>query len=123
MIARTNADFFSLQLGDGRTQAAGLDIPENFQDLSGWIGDFDDTAAIMANLDLVISSDTSTLHLAGALGRPCIGMLAADPDWRWGLKSNSSPWYPTMQLLRQNRLDDWRPVMRALSQELAGRFG
>jgi ADP-heptose:LPS heptosyltransferase len=76
-------------------------------------------------LDLVITSDTSIAHLAGALGVPTWLALSAAPDWRWLLHRDDSPWYPTMRLFRQKRLGDWSSVFvemeAALRQRLAGR--
>jgi hypothetical protein len=71
-------------------------------------GAFMDTAAIMMNLDLVITSDTSVAHLAGALGVPVWVALPLVPDWRWLLDRSDSPWYPTMRLFRQTKLGDWQ---------------
>jgi ADP-heptose:LPS heptosyltransferase len=75
---------------------------------------FLDTAAVMTGLDLVISSDTSVAHLAGALGRPVWVVLAASPEWRWGLEHSNSPWYPTMRLFRQTADRDWTVVVAAI---------
>jgi len=75
-------------------------------------------AAVMADLDLVISSDTSVAHLAGALGRPVWTALAASPEWRWGLERSDSPWYPTMRLFRQTTDGDWNPVVSAMAKAL-----
>jgi tetratricopeptide (TPR) repeat protein len=80
---------------------------------------FLDTAAVMANLDLVITSDTSVAHLAGALGRPVWIVLKSNPDWRWRLGREDSPWYPTVRLFRQFRRGDWHPVFDDMAQELA----
>jgi ADP-heptose:LPS heptosyltransferase len=72
---------------------------------------FLDTAAVMASLDLVISSDTSIAHLAGALARPTWVALNASPDWRWLLDRTDSPWYPTLRLFRQSgRNSAWDTV-------------
>jgi hypothetical protein len=71
----------------------------------------DDTAAILAELDLTISVDTSILHLAGATGRPAWGMLAFSPDWRWLMTRADSPWYPTVRLFRQTEAGDWNGVV------------
>lgn len=79
---------------------------------------FIDTAAVMANLDLIISSDTATAHLAGALGRPVWVPLKQVPDWRWMIGRTDSPWYPTMRLFRQTTRDDWPPVFAAMRQAL-----
>jgi hypothetical protein len=75
------------------------------------INDFQDTAAIMMCLDLVISSDTSVVNLAGALGRPVWVLLPFMPDWRWLLDRNDSPWYPTARLFRQINAGDWTTVL------------
>jgi tetratricopeptide (TPR) repeat protein len=83
------------------------------------IEDFADTAAIMSSLDLVISSDTSVAHLAGALGRPVWVLLQYAADWRWLLDRSDSPWYPTARLFRQPAIDDWESVIRQVKDELA----
>lgn len=72
---------------------------------------FVDTAAIMAGLDLVVSVCTSPLHLAGALGRPSIALLKAVPDWRWLMERTDTPWYPAMELVRQERHEDYSPAI------------
>ena len=79
---------------------------------------FVDTAAIIANLDLVISSDTSVAHLAGAMGRPTWVALKYVPDWRWLLDREDSPWYPTMRLFRQQSDGDWQPVFSKIENAL-----
>ena len=79
---------------------------------------FVDTAAVMESLDLIITSDTSIAHLAGALGRPTWVVLRHVPDWRWMLDRDDSPWYPTMRLFRQSARDDWRSVFAAIEREL-----
>ena len=80
---------------------------------------FIDTAAVMMNLDLVITSDTAIPHLAGALGRPVWVALRAVPDWRFMLERPDSPWYPTMRLFRQTTRDDWASVFAAIKDALA----
>ena len=84
---------------------------------------FLDTAAVMANLDLVISADSSIAHLAGALGRPIWLALKHVPDWRWMLDRSDSPWYPTMRLFRQRTRDDWRSVFSDIEDALRERIG
>lgn len=81
-------------------------------------GPFMDTAAIIANLDLVIVVDTSVAHLAGALGAPTWLALNFSADWRWLLDREDSPWYPTMRLFRQRRPGDWSGVFRQMAEEL-----
>ncbi len=79
---------------------------------------FIDTAAVMMNLDLVITSDTAVAHLAGALGRPVWVALRAVPDWRFMLERTDSPWYPTMRLFRQTVRDAWGPVFASMREAL-----
>lgn len=83
------------------------------------IHDFDDTAALIENLDLVISTDTSIAHLAGALGKPLWVLLPFSADWRWHLNRNDSAWYPTARLFRQPKLDDWASVVENVKFHLA----
>ncbi|MGN6515417.1 MAG: tetratricopeptide repeat protein [Rhizomicrobium sp.] len=84
---------------------------------------FVDTAAIIANLDLVITSDTAIAHLAGAMGRPVWVLLKQVPDWRWLLEREDSPWYPTMRLFRQSEAGDWAGVMQRVAQALRDTAG
>jgi tetratricopeptide (TPR) repeat protein len=80
--------------------------------------DFDDTAALIAHLDLVISADTAVAHLAGAQGKPAWIALPANPDWRWQLERTDSPWYPHTRLFRQSRPGDWPQVVKDIAQAL-----
>ena len=82
------------------------------------LGDFADTAALISALDLVITVDTSVAHLAGALGKPVWVMLPFAPDFRWMLRREDSPWYPSMRLFRQQRSGDWEEVIAKISQAL-----
>jgi tetratricopeptide (TPR) repeat protein len=82
------------------------------------IKDFQDTAAIMMSLDLVISVDTSVVNLAGALGRPIWVLLPFNPDWRWLLGRSNSPWYPTARIFRQTKEGDWASVISSVCEGL-----
>jgi len=85
------------------------------------LGDFNDyldTAAMLMNLDVVISVDTSVVHLAGALSRPTIAILPYNVEWRWLMEREDSPWYPTMKLFRQRAIGDWTNVIRRVGEEL-----
>ena len=115
LLGTANARFFSLQkdMTDDECDA----LP-GVVDLAADFKDFSDTAAAMANLDLVISVCTSTAHLAGALGRPTWVMLSAASDWRWFLDRDDSPWYPTAQLFRQKTLHHWDGVVQAIAGQL-----
>ncbi|MEO5352809.1 MAG: tetratricopeptide repeat-containing glycosyltransferase family protein [Magnetococcus sp. XQGC-1] len=83
-------------------------------DLQDALSDFAETAAILANLDLLLSIDTSTAHLGGALGRPVWLLLPFAPDWRWSLDPEHTPWYPAMRLFRQTRPNSWQEPLRAV---------
>jgi Flp pilus assembly protein TadD len=109
----------SLQKGDGAEQlrAARLPVHELGEDLDRE-GAFLDTAAVMQCLDLVVTVDTATAHLAGALGIPVWVALSTIADWRWLRDRADSPWYPTLRLFRQQRLGDWRPVFRRVARGL-----
>ena len=86
--------------------------------LGAEIGDFADTAAIIAQLDLIIAVDTAIVHLAGAIGMPVWTLLPFVPDWRWLLARGDSPWYPTMRLFRQPVAGDWVSVFAEVAREL-----
>jgi ADP-heptose:LPS heptosyltransferase len=116
----------SLQQGAGREElaAAGqrLQIVDLGDDVDTLSGPFMDTAAIMMNLDLIITSDTSIPHLAGALGRPVWLALPFTPDWRWLLGRSDSPWYPTMRLFRQPRPGHWNRLFDEINAALCKRL-
>jgi tetratricopeptide (TPR) repeat protein len=96
---------------------AGMHV-ETLDDFDEGPDAFADTAAVMANLDLVITSDTAVAHLAGALGRPTWVPLKRIPDWRWLLDRADSPWYPTMKLYRQEHAGDWAKVFARMDADL-----
>ena len=87
------------------------------------INDFTDTAAMLANVDIVITVDSAVAHLAGAMGISTWLLLPANPDYRWMLERSNSPWYPSTQLWRQPTLGDWRSVIHAMGCELARKTG
>lgn len=110
--------FYSLQKGDAAAQAGQPPPGMRLINLDCEISDFAETAAIMANLDLVITVDTAAAHLAGALARPVWALVYHPPDWRWFLDRRDSPWYPTMRLFRQSVPGDWGPVVEQVATEL-----
>lgn len=110
--------FLGLQVGAGRLALLGEAMPASFTDLGAELASFTDTAAVMAGLDLVVSSCTAPAHLAGALGRPVWVMLSHTPDWRWLLGRDDSPWYPTARLFRQPAPGDWASVVAMMRDAL-----
>lgn len=126
-LAQDGVTFLSIQKGPREGEA--LQPPPGMKviSLSDQIKDFDDTAAILSIADLLISVDSSPVHLAGALGRPAWVMLPKLPDWRWLTGRDDSPWYPTLRLFRQTNWGDWSEVIprvaSALTQLRADRAG
>ena len=103
--------FYSLQKGEASEHATNPPKGISLADYTEDIHDFSDTAAIISNMDLIISVDTAVAHLAGALGKPVWILLPFVPDWRWMKDREDSPWYPTMRLFRQPSSGDWQSVM------------
>lgn len=114
--------WISLQKGPGSEQLAEMPWRDRVlsyeEQLDSGPDAFVDTAAIMANLDLVITCDTSVAHVAGALGCPTWVALTRTPDWRWLLDRADSPWYPSMRLFRQRQPRDWLPVFQEMRASL-----
>ncbi len=109
---------FGLQKGAAAAQVKDLATEMPLPNLGEQLTDFTDTAAVIENLDLVISVDTAVLHLAGAMAKPVWAVIPFCPDWRWMLDRPDSPWYPTMKLFRQQQYGCWDDVFRRVSQEL-----
>ncbi len=122
LAKKPGVELVSLQKGPGSEQVrevAGRFAVRDLGDrLDAEAGPFMDTAAIMKNLDLVITCDTVLAHLAGALGVPVWIALHAVPDWRWLLDREDSPWYPTARLFRQTRLGEWEEVFQRMARAL-----
>jgi len=109
----------SLQKGDGVEQLGELPQVESLgEDLDRGSDAFLDAAAVMENLDLVITLDSAQAHLAGALARPVWVALKKVPDWRWLLGRKDSPWYPGMVLFRQSTDGDWTSVFAEMESQL-----
>ncbi|CAO3439081.1 tetratricopeptide repeat protein [Azospirillum doebereinerae] len=115
LLAVADTQFFALQKHEGGP----ADTPAGVIPLDNLLHDFSETAAVIANLDLVITVDTSVAHLAGAMGVPVWVMLPFSPDWRWLLDRDDSPWYPTMTLFRQARAGDWGGVVAEVAHCLS----
>ncbi|MFM0227335.1 tetratricopeptide repeat protein [Paraburkholderia dipogonis] len=119
LLEVTNVQFFSLQKGPAAQQLKSDERGEHVIDYTEELNDFADTAALVTNLDLVISVDTSTAHLAGALDKPVWILNRFDTCWRWMLERTDTPWYPRARLFRQPALGDWDSVMQAARDALS----
>jgi tetratricopeptide (TPR) repeat protein len=126
MILKVNAvrpdiEFYSLQKGNpaeselvARLWTKPLPIINLMKDVNNWV----DTASLVANMDLVVSVDTSMVHLAGAMGKPVWMLNRLDTCWRWFLRRTDSPWYPTLRIFRQTKPKDWQPVVDEITKNL-----
>ncbi|AII47747.1 hypothetical protein KR52_01010 [Synechococcus sp. KORDI-52] len=126
IATQDNATLLSLQKGFGSEQLDTCSFKERFvscQDQVNDTWDFLETAAILANCDLIITSDTAVAHLAGGMGKATWLLLKKIPEWRWGLEGDSTFWYPTMRLFRQNENGDWNEVMQQVTLALQEHFG
>lgn len=116
--------FHSLQKGEGEQEAAAPPPGQPMIDLGSAFADFSDTAAVVAQMDVVICVDTAIAHLCGALGVRCWVMLPyVGTDWRWQLGRSDSPWYPSLRLFRQPAPDAWDAVVQSLHRALSERWG
>ncbi len=126
IAAQTNATFLSLQKDYGSEQLESCSFRDRFvqcQKQVNYTWDFLETAAIIANCDLIITSDTAVAHLAGGMGKPTWLLLKQVPDWRWGMEGTTSFWYPSMRLFRQKERGNWAEVMERVCAELTACFG
>jgi tetratricopeptide (TPR) repeat protein len=112
--------FFSLQKGAPGAQAKSPPPGMALIDFMNEIEDFAATAALIANLDLIIGVDTSVIHLAGAMGKPVWLLSRFDGCWRWLLEREDSPWYPSLRLFRQPKIGDWESVVGEIAEALKG---
>jgi len=121
----TNASLLSLQKGFGSEQLQTCSFKQRFVKCQHQVDktwDFLETAAIIANCDLVITSDTAVAHLAGGMGKATWLLLKKVPDWRWGLFGNTTFWYPSMRLFRQQERNDWHEVLQRVTEALQDEF-
>jgi len=112
------ASFLSIQRELRNGDAGLLAAAPRVTHVGGEVEDFADTAAVLAQSDLVIAVDTAVAHLAGAMGRPLWVLLPFAPDWRWTRGGDTTPWYPTARLFRQTAPDDWDGVIARVGEEL-----
>jgi len=118
LAARDDVRLFSLQVGSEAGALRHVPFGHKVTDLTPGLDDFRDTAAAMMGLDLVLTIDTATAHLAGALGVPVWVMLSTGGDWRYLDGRTDSPWYPTMRLFRQTGAGDWAGVIKQVCEAL-----
>jgi hypothetical protein len=119
LFQSTGCEFYSLQKGgDAAVQLRRSVFGLRVVDWTGDLADFADTAALVENLDLVITVDTAVAHLAGALGKPFWLLNRVNTCWRWFADREDSPWYPTARIFRQTRHGDWSPVVERVAGEL-----
>ena len=118
LFAIPGVTYFSLQKGEPANQARTMSGNPYFPDFTGSINDFADTAALIANLDLVITVDTSVCHLAAAQGREVWLLNRWDTCWRWLVERDDSPWYPTLTQYRQTTNGEWGSVIARIEQAL-----
>jgi hypothetical protein len=118
LLSASAVELVSIQCELSPPEAAALSHHRNVRHLGGELRDFADTAAVISLMDLVVSVDTSVVHLAGALGTPVWVLLPFTPDFRWLLARADSPWYPTARLFRQPRPGDWGSVLERVCDEL-----
>jgi tetratricopeptide (TPR) repeat protein len=123
LLSVPGVTFISVQRDVRPADEADVARETRIHHLGGELDDFADTAAVLALADFTISVDTSVAHVAGALGRPGAVLLPFQPDWRWMLDRESSPWYPRLRLLRQPRPGDWTTVLDQATEMLASRGG
>jgi hypothetical protein len=116
LAAIPDVTFYGLQKGPQANQP----VPPGLRliQMGDELGDFADTAALVSNLDLVISVDTSVVHLAGGMGRPVWTLIPCDSDFRWLRNRTDSPWYPTMRLFRQPAGGPWGPAVESIAAAL-----
>jgi Flp pilus assembly protein TadD len=117
LLELAGIEFFSLQLQDEAARLA--NAHPRLVDYTTELGNFDDTAALMENLDLVVCVDTSVAHLAGALGKPVWLLNRNNSCWRWLTARTDTPWYPSMRIFRQSTMGEWADVIDRVKRELA----
>ncbi|QBP73585.1 glycosyl transferase family 8 [Herbaspirillum huttiense] len=117
-VAAQGASLLSVQKGPAAAQAHSPLGGLRLEALGDELSDFEDTAAVLQLCDLLISVDSSPVHLAGALGRPVWVMLPLVPDWRWLMERDDTPWYPQMRLFRQTTRGQWSDVVERVAKQL-----
>jgi len=118
LLMEPGIDWFILQVGDGRDDLALQQLPASITDLGPGLKSWDDTAAVLSELDGLVSSVTGIVHLAGGLGRPVMVLTPAETDWRFGISGPQTPWYKSMTVVRQRQLAAWEEAVAVLIRTL-----
>jgi uncharacterized protein (TIGR03032 family) len=118
VLTTAGIQFYSLQKGERSQDLELISANIRIENLAPSLHDFGDTTLLIDQLDLVITVDTAVAHLAGAMAKQVWVLLNHLPDWRWAPKQETSPWYPTMRLFRQEQAGDWSSVMRRVAEQL-----
>ncbi len=118
LLDRGPMHVYSLQKGEPSRELAGNPDTASIIDLAPALTSFAETAAVLNAIDILISTDTGSVHLAGALGRPVWLLVSAIPDWRWGVQGTTTPWYPGVTMFRQHVRGDWSGAVRAVGEAL-----
>jgi hypothetical protein len=122
-----NVKLFNFQKELGKRVYANSDVQIDFAencedmrlvDLSQSMKDFKETSELLVGMDLIITVDTSVLHLAGALGKQTLALIPYNPDWRWGIEGTDNAWYSSVKLFRQEELGDWETVFEKVKGEV-----
>jgi tetratricopeptide (TPR) repeat protein len=122
LLTAPGVHWVSVQHGGARAEIEALGLRTVLPDLGAGVADWGDAAACLAGLDLLISVDTAPAHVAAAMGKPVWMLTPACPDWRWGLKTPLSPWYPSLRLVRQTKAGDWSDCVGFIAAELKRRL-
>ncbi|MBL8644581.1 MAG: hypothetical protein JNK21_11660, partial [Rhodospirillaceae bacterium] len=118
LLGRADVDVVSLQTGPRAQDLAHRRPPNLVCEIQGHVGDWAETAQVVAQLDLVVTVDTAVAHLAGAMGKPTWILLPFSPDFRWLMASEATPWYGAVRLFRQRLRGDWTGLFATVGEAL-----
>ena len=121
LLSKSDCEFFSLQYGDIEAELVAVNaaLPRPIRSFQpGALDDFEDFAALLTELDAVVSVQNATVHLAGAVGVRCLTLLPFNPEWRYGRRADKMPWYGSVRLFRQSRPAEWEPVVEEVTAVL-----
>ena len=118
LISLPGINFFSLQTGKNSAELGKINKKSSVRDLSAFIKSFKDTAALIDELDVIITVDTALAHLAGAMGKAVWVLLAKNSDWRWNTRYKKNIWYPTARIFKQSSPGDWSDPLNNIVREL-----